>query len=66
MDEEYVVLCLDIDWELGSVIGEQQFHLGKHKANHSFVQPIGDDILLLNARAERFLDGSVENNCIIW
>ena len=47
---EYRALCLFIDWQDGSLLGEEVLEFGVRKMNFHFIQPIGDDILLLASR----------------
>ena len=48
---EYRALCLFIDWQDGSLLGEEVLEFGVRKMNFHFIQPIGDDILLLATAA---------------
>ncbi len=61
---EYRALCLWVDWQDGSLLGEELLELGRQKMNFHFIQPIGDRILLLGARARLYNNGSPDQNAV--
>lgn len=63
-DTEYKALCLWINWEDGSLIGEELLLFGIQKMNLHFIQPVKDQILLLGARAGQYSDGTQDQNAV--
>ena len=61
---EYRALCLFIDWQDGSLLGEEVLEFGVRKMNFHFIQPIGDDILLLGARSMMYKNGIPDQNAV--
>lgn len=61
---QYRALCLYVDWQDGSLLGEEVLEFGEQKMNFHFIQPIGDHILLLGARARKYKDGSTDQNAV--
>ena len=55
---EYRGLAIAADWQDGTILGWEQYDFGVHEMNYHFIQPVGEDILLLGARARRYRDGS--------
>lgn len=62
---DYKVICLHVDWTDGTIVREELFHLGVHEMNFHFVQPIGENILLLGARCHMYSDGVAQKNAVI-
>lgn len=63
-DTEYKALCLWINWEDGSLIGEELLLFGIQKMNLHFIQPVKDQILLLGARTSQYSDGTQDQNAV--
>ena len=64
-DTEYRGLGIAADWQDGTILGWEQYDFGMHEMNYHFIQPVGEDILLLGARARRYRDGSADQNAVI-
>lgn len=62
---DYKALCLYVNWLDGTIINEKLYNLGIHEMNFHFIQPIGDDILLLGARCLISSDGVAQKNVVI-
>lgn len=60
----YRAICLWIDWQDGSLLGEELLDFGTRKMNFHFIQPIGDRILLLGARTVLHKDASPDQNAV--
>lgn len=50
-NSEYSLIVLTVDWNNGEMLDEQYYKLGTFKMNYHYVQPIGENFLLLGARA---------------
>ena len=61
----YHAVCLWVDWNDGVLLGEEKFDLGFHTMNFNMIQPIGDEIFLLGARARYYSNGTVDKNGVI-
>lgn len=62
---DYRALCLYVDWTDGTVLHGKVFYLGAHETDFYFVQPIGENLLLVGARCCMFPDGTSEKNALI-
>lgn len=62
---DYKCLILVVDWDNNELFSTELFNLGVQEANIHFIQPIGDNILLLGARAYFYKDGNTDKNAII-
>lgn len=60
----YYVIVMNVNWHTGELLSEECYHLGIHLMNFHFVQPIGDEILLLGSRA-RYGEPEPEKNAVI-
>ncbi len=61
----YRGIGLAVDWQDGTVLGWEPYDFGVQEMNFHFIQPIGEDILLLGARSMCYRDGSVDQNAVI-
>ena len=61
----YRGIGLAVDWQDGTILGWEEYEFGVHEMNYHFIQPLGEDILLLGARARRYRDGSTDMNAVI-
>ncbi len=61
----YKALVLTVDWYSGELIHTNVIDFGVIKPNIHFLQPIGDNYLLLGARASLYKDGTTDKNAII-
>lgn len=61
----YRGIGLAVDWQDGTVLGWEQYDFGMQGMNFHFIQPIGEDILLLGARSRCYRDGSADQNAVI-
>lgn len=62
---EYSAICITVDWYDGRVVEHQMMEFGVHKMNFHYIQPIGENILLLGARCRYKKDVGPENNGVI-
>lgn len=62
---DYKCITLIVDWENNELLGSELYNLGIQEANLHLIQPIGDEILLLGARAILYKDGTTDKNAII-
>lgn len=62
---DYKCIILIVDWDNNELLGSEMYNLGIQEANIHFIQPIGDEILLLGARAYFYKDGSTDKNAVI-
>lgn len=63
-DTFYYALMLDVDWCEGRALHCEKLDLGRHEMNFHFIQPVGENILLLGSRCLNKNDGP-ENNAVI-
>ena len=47
------------------VLGWEPYDFGVQEMNFHFIQPIGEDILLLGSRSRCYRDGSVDQNAVV-
>ncbi len=62
---EYSAIVLTVDWDSGEVIHYEMMGFGTHKMNFHFIQPIGENILLLGARCRYYESPGPEKNAVI-
>lgn len=62
---EYSAIVLTVDWNSGEVINHEIMELGTHKMNFHYIQPIGENILLLGARCKYYESPGPEKNAVI-
>lgn len=62
---EYSAIVLTVDWGSGEVIHHEMMGFGIHKMNFHFIQPIGENILLLGARCRYYESSGSEKNAVI-
>lgn len=62
---KYAVIRLSVDWETGEVVHHELLELGTHSMNFHFIQPIGDNILLLGSRCMYYEKFGPEKNAVI-
>jgi len=61
----YAAICLSVDWDSGEVVYQEIVDLKFHKMNFHFIQPIGENILLLGARCMYHKNNGPEKNAVI-
>ena len=61
----YRGIGLAVDWQDGTVLGWEPYDFGVQEMNFHFIQPIGEDILLLGSRSRCYRDGSVDQNAVV-
>lgn len=64
-NSDYSALVLIADWQNEEIISHSLVKLGRHRMNFHFLQPIGDDFLLLGARCEYSKTRGPEMNAAI-
>lgn len=64
-NSEYSAICLTVDWENEMITHHELLEFWVHKMNFHFIQPIGDNILLLGARCRYRKENSPEMNAVI-
>ncbi|SHO52524.1 hypothetical protein [Anaerocolumna xylanovorans] len=62
---DYKCIIVAADWENNELLGSELYNLGVQETNIHFIQPIGNEILLLGARAYHYRDGRTDKNAII-
>ncbi|BCK00511.1 hypothetical protein [Anaerocolumna chitinilytica] len=62
---DYKRIVLIVDWNNNELLGSKMYNLGIQEANIHFIQPIGNEFLLLGARARFYKDGNTDKNAII-
>lgn len=62
---EYSAIRLSVDWESGEVVHHELIEFGNHNMNFHFIQPIGENILLLGARCMYYETPGPEKNAVI-
>lgn len=62
--ERFGVLVLDVDWDDEKLISDTYYDLGEFDDGYYFVQPIGENILMVKGRAE-YNNGNPEKNAYI-
>jgi len=61
----YFVLVLTVDWIEGEVLHDELLPLGKLRGNYHYVQPIGEHLLLVGARAHNTSPVPEQNAVVI-
>lgn len=61
----YKILALVIDWENEELVSENVIEIGQLVPAFYFFQPIGDNYLIVGARAYLYKDGSFDKNAVI-
>lgn len=61
----YSAIVLTVDWCKGKIVNQEIIDLGDHKMNFRFIQPIGNNILLLGARCKNRSSNGPENNAVV-
>jgi len=61
----YKSISFDVNWHSGEVYGSSLIDLGSHSVNIHFMLPIGENFLLLGARAMLYKDGNADENAVI-
>ena len=51
-DSNYSVIAFTVDWDNECVTGDEYYDLGKHEMNYHFIQPFGEQFLLVGSRCE--------------
>lgn len=64
-NSDYKCITLVMDWINNELLGSKMYDLGIQKVNLHFIQPIGNDFLLLGARAHLYKDGTTDQNAMI-
>jgi len=64
-NSKYSAICLTVDWENGMITNHQLMEFGVHKMNFHYIQPIGENILLLGARCLYRKETGPEMNAVI-
>lgn len=62
---EYSAIRLSVDWESGEVVHHELLEFGNHKMNFHFIQPIGENILLLGVRCMYYENPGPEKNAVL-
>lgn len=62
---DYKCIILVVDWNTNEILGSQIYDLGIQEPNIHFIQPIGNELLLLGARAHLYKDGNTDKNAVI-
>jgi len=61
----YTAIAFDVDWYAGEVYGHNLINFGKQSINIHFMHPVGENFLLLGARARLYKDGIKDENALI-
>ena len=62
---DYTALVLTVDWNEGNLLQCEKLELGHHEINFHFIQPIGENVLLLGSRCLYNESDEPENNAVI-
>lgn len=63
---EYRMITAEVDWSSEKIISDEFTELGEYPLALHFIQPIGENVLLLGGRARRYEDGSTDKNAVFF